>query len=188
MKIPIRIFFAVFVFTASLLLAQNNDDYTKYPGYFGFGSISRFIQGDNVTEVNIDYHLLSMLTGLSQDNKDDLSQLIRGLKLVKVYSFGVKQEDQKELLGKIVEMDKSLTTKNWDRIVKVKDPDEFTFVYIKPTGNDKTVSGIVAVNYERTGKATFVNIVGEINKSDIGKISNKFNLPSLDGKNNRKDK
>jgi hypothetical protein len=186
MKIPIRIFFGVFIFTASLLLAQNSEDYTKYPGYFDFGNIS--FNGDNVTEVNIDYHLLSMLTEHSEDNKDDLSQLVRGLKLIKVYSFGVKQEDRKELLGKIVEMDKNLTTKNWDRIVKVKDPDEFTFVYTKPSGNSKTISGLVAVNYERTGKATFVNIVGELNKSDISKISNKFNLPSLDGKNNRKNK
>ena len=186
MKIPIRIFIAVFIFTATQVLAQNNEDYTKYPGYFDFGNIS--FQGENVTEVNIDYQLLSMLIGHSQDNKDDLSQLIRGLKLIKVYSFVAKQEDQKELLGKIVEMDKSLTAKNWDRIVKVRDPDEFTFVYTKPSGNDKTISGLVAVNYEKTGKATFVNIVGEINKSDISKISNKFNLPSLDGKNKKKDK
>jgi hypothetical protein len=188
MKNPIRIFFAVFLFAASLSLAQNNDDYTKYPGYFSFDNISRFIQGDNVSEVNIDYHLLNLMTGLSGENNDGLSKIIRGLKLIKVYSFEVKYEDQKDLLGKIVEMDKSLTAKNWDRIIKVKDPEEFTFVYIKPSGNDDTISGLVAVNYEKAGKATFVNIVGEINKDDIGKIANKFNLPSFDGKNNKRDK
>ncbi|MGA7720848.1 MAG: DUF4252 domain-containing protein [Ignavibacteriaceae bacterium] len=188
MKNPVKIFLAVFLFAASVSLAQNDDDYSKYPGYFNFGTISRFIKGDNVTEVNIDYHLLNLISGLSQDNNDGLAQIIHNLKLVKVYSFEVKPEDQKELLGKIIEMDESLKDKKWDRIVKVKEPDQFTFVFIKPSGNDKTISGIVAVNYEKSGKATFVNIVGEINNKDIGKVANKFNVPSFEGKDNKKDK
>ena len=188
MRNIIKIFFAIFIFAASVSLAQNDKDYSKDPGYFDFGNLSHFIQGDNVTEVNIDSHLLNMMNGSTGDTNDDLSQLVHGLKLVKVYSFDVKLKEKKELLGKMDEMDESLTSKNWDRIVKVKEPGEYTFVYIKSAGNNKEISGLVVSTFEKDGKATFVNIVGNINMNAIGKLSQKFNIPSLDGIDNKKDK
>jgi hypothetical protein len=187
MKNLIKILFAVFIFAASVSLAQNDGDYTKNPGYFNFGNLSRFIQGENVTEVNIDSHLLSLMNGSTDNNKDDFSQLVHGLKLIKVYSFDVKLDEQKELLSKMNEMDESLVSKNWNRIVKVKEPDEYTFIYIKPAANNKEISGLVVATLEKNGKATFVNIVGNINMNDIGKLSRKFNFPSLDGKDSKKD-
>jgi hypothetical protein len=183
LKNLIKLLFVVFIFAASVSLAQNNEDYTKFPGYFNFGNLSHFIQGNNVTEINIDDHLLSMMNGSTDNNKDDLANILHGLKLVKVYSFDVKLKEQKELLGKMNEMDESLTSKNWNRIVKVKEPDEYTFVYIKPAGNNKEISGLVVATLEKNGKATFVNIVGNINMNAIGKLSRKFNIPSF----NRKD-
>lgn len=187
MKSTIKIFFAVFILAASVSLAQKNDDYSKYPGYFDFGNLSHFIKGDNVTEVNIDSHLLGMMSGSSDKSDDDFSQLIHGLKLIKVYSFDVKANEQKELLNKMNEMDKSLSSNNWDRIVKVKEPGEYTFVYIKPAENSKEISGLVVSTFEKNGEATFVNIVGSINMNAIGKLSHKFNIPSLNGFDNKKD-
>jgi hypothetical protein len=69
----------------------------------------------------------------------------------------------------------------------VKEPDEYTFIYIKPAVNNKEISGLVVATLEKNGKATFVNIVGNINMNDIGKLSRKFNFPSLDGKDSKKD-
>ncbi|MHB8580150.1 MAG: DUF4252 domain-containing protein [Ignavibacteriaceae bacterium] len=186
MKNIINIFFAIFIFAASVSFAQNDKDYSKDPGYFDFGNLSRFIQGDNVTEVNIDSHLLNMMSGSTGNTNDDLSQLVHGLKLVKVYSFDVNLKEKKELLSKMNEMDESLTSKNWDRIVKVKEPGEYTFVYIKSAGNNKEISGLVVSTIEKDGKATFVNIVGNINMNAIGKLSQKFNIPSLDGIDKKK--
>jgi len=187
MKNLTKIFFAIFILTASVSLAQKNDDYSKYPGYFDFGNLSHFIKGDNVTEVNIDSHLLSLMNGSSDKSDDDFSQLVRGLKLVKVYSFSVNTKEQKELLNKMNEMDENLASKNWDRIVKVKEPGEYTFVYIKPSENSKEISGLVVSTFEKDGEATFVNIVGNINMNTIGKLSHKFNIPSLGGLDNKKD-
>ncbi len=186
MKNLIKIFLAVFIFSASIVIAQNDEDYSKYPGYFDFGNLSHFIKGDNVTEVNIDSHLLSMMNGLADSNSNDLSQMVQGLKLIKVYSFDVKTNEKKELLGKMNEMDVNLTSKNWDRIVKMKEPGEYTFVYVKSSPNSKEFSGLVVSTLEKTGKATFVNIVGNINMNALGKLSHKFNFPSLDEKDKLK--
>ncbi|MHB1688072.1 MAG: DUF4252 domain-containing protein [Ignavibacteriaceae bacterium] len=188
MKNLIKIFLTIFISASVVTLAQKKDDYSKYPGYFDFGNLSRFIQGDNVTEVNIDSHLLNMMSESSNNNDDDMSRIVHGLKLVKVYSFDVKSNEKKELLSKMNEMDNDLTSKNWDRIVKVKEPGEYTFVYIKSTGDNKEVSGIVVSTFDRDGKATFVNIVGNINMDAIGKLSEKFNLPSLGGMDKKKEK
>ncbi|HUX61215.1 MAG TPA: DUF4252 domain-containing protein [Ignavibacteriaceae bacterium] len=186
MKNVIKMFVVIFLIAASNSFAQKDDNYSKYPGYFNFGDLSHFIQGDNVTEVNIDSHLLGMMSGSAEDSNDDFSNIVHGLKLVKVYSFDVKMKEQKELLSKMNKMDENLTSNNWNRIVKVKEPGEYTFVYIKPAVNNKEISGLVVATFEKDGKATFVNIVGNINMSDIGKLSHKFNIPSLDGKDNKK--
>ena len=183
MKNLFKLFLVLFIFSATILLAQKDEDYSKYPGYFDFGNLSHFIKGDNVTEVNIDSHLLSMMNGLADSNSNDLSQMVKGLKLIKVYSFDVKNKEKKELLNKMNEMDASLTSKNWNRIVKVKEPGEYTFVYVMSSSNSKEFSGLVVSTMEKTGKATFVNIVGNINMNALGKLSHKFNLPSLEGKN-----
>ena len=53
MKSIIKVMTLVVLFAAVNLFAQNDKDYSKYPGYVDFGNLTKFEKGDNVTEVNI---------------------------------------------------------------------------------------------------------------------------------------
>jgi hypothetical protein len=180
MKSIIKVMTLVVLFAAVNLFAQNDKDYSKYPGYVDFGNLTKFEKGDNVTEVNIEENLLKMVGKMAEGEDNALSEMLSGLKLVKVSSFKTDSSDANAIMSKISEVDKKLTSENWNRIVKAKTSRSYSNVYIKTSPDGKSIQGLAVTNFEKNGKASFVNIVGTINLETIGKLGKKFDIPSLD--------
>ena len=181
---------AILFFAFSInMLAQEKADYSNDPGYVDFGNLSGFLKSNDVTEVNIESYLLRMVSNATQKNDPELSELLKGLKLVKVYSFKVDGNDHKEISAKINQLDNSLSSKNWNRIVKVKSNKENTNIYIKTTPDQNNIVGLVVASLDKKGEAAFVNIVGKIDLDAIGRLGQKFDIPSLnDVKRNKEEK
>jgi len=173
--IPVIMFFA-----AISILAQNKEDYSNDPGYVDFGDLAPIMNSDNMTEVNIESYLLKMVSNMTAKDDPELSSLLQGLKLVKVYSFKVDGKSAREISGKIDQIDNKLSNKDWNRIVKVKSKGENTNVYIKTTPDQKHIVGLVVTSLEKDGEAAFVNIVGKIDMDALGRLGNKFDIPSLE--------
>ncbi|MGE5465522.1 MAG: DUF4252 domain-containing protein [Syntrophothermus sp.] len=160
-------------------------DYKKEPGYIEFGDLTSFESGEKVTEVMLDERLLKLAAGFTHKEDPQLQTLLSGLKLVKVNTFEVSDKNEDGLLNKMKSIDNELTNKKWDRIVKTRDKKENTNVYIK-TNSDNTVVGLVVTTFQRNGEAAFINIVGNIDLESISKLSNNFNIPSLDSIKHKK--
>ena len=174
------------IITASVgLNAQDKANYKNDPGYVDFGNLSEYMKNDNITEVNIESYLLKMVGRATEEKDPELSDLLNGLKLIKVYSFNVVGKDHEEVLAKINQLDKKLEDDNWNRIVRVKSPKDNANVYIKTTKDQNHILGLVVMSLDKKGEAAFVNIVGRINLDAIGKLGNKFNIPSLDSLDNK---
>lgn len=180
MKNIIKIFLVITVLFSITSFAQEKEDYSKEPGYVDFGNLSPFLKGDKVTEINVESYLLKMVSNLTKKDDPELSKMLGGLKLIKVYSFDVNAKDSKDLNTKIDQIDNSLSNKNWDRIVKVKSPQENTNVYIKTTPDQKEIVGLVVTALEKNGKSSFINIVGNIDMDALGRLGEKFDIPALD--------
>ena len=177
MKTLISLFAVIFVLSAASLSAQETD-YSIYPGFANFGDLSGLEDGEMVTEILIEEKLLKMVGKFTKDDPE-LSNLINGLKLIKVNTFEVTPNNEEELMNRAQKIDKDLMTKNWDRIVKTKSRGEVANVYIKTKGDDEFV-GITVVTVDKGGEAAFVNIVGSINMETLGKLGQKFDIPGLD--------
>ena len=111
---------AIFLF-ALTVNAQDDKDYINEPGYVDFGTLTSFYKGDEVTEVFLDEHLLKMMSKLSGENDSEMKILLRGLKLVKVYSFKVPKDSSLKVRSKIGDIDKKLLKEKWYRIIKIKE-------------------------------------------------------------------
>ncbi len=172
---------------------QEKIDYSGQPGYVDFGNLAKFMTGDKVTEINLDANMLKMLSHLGDEDSVGFKSVVGGLKLIRVNSFGINDSNEKEIMQKITSIDQHLSGKNWQRIIKVKDKGEYTNVYILPSSDYEDFLGLVVTSIDNKGKhgngreATFVNIVGKINMSQLGKLGEKFNIPSL-GKTNKEKK
>jgi hypothetical protein len=177
MKKLISLISVLFLFTAANLLGQEQD-YSKYAGYANFGDLSGMEDGEEVTEILIEEKLLRMVSKFTKDDVE-LSDLIGGLKLIKVNTFEVTPSNTEQLMKRAKAIDKDLISKNWDRIVKTKSKGEVANVYIKTKGDDEFI-GLTVVSIDEGGEAAFVNIVGNINMDALGKLGQKFDIPGID--------
>ena len=177
MKNLINIFAVMFLLTLSVVYAQQ-EDYSKEPGYIDFGDVSAFENEDEFVEVIINERLLRMVSKLSKHEDEELANLISGLKLIKVNVLNLTKDNKKLVDDKIKSVEKQLKSKNWERIVTAKSKGDKALVYIKADKDDNIVGLAVTAN-EESGSIAFVNIVGKIDLESIGRLSEKFDIPSL---------
>jgi hypothetical protein len=198
MKKFLGLIFTLVLFTAVTVFPQDKTDYSKYPGYVDFGNISKFMSGDRVTQIELDANLLKMLSKMGGEKNADFQDVVSGLKLIRVNSFGLDAKNEKEVKEKITAIDQSLANKKWQRIIMVKEAGEYTNVYVLPSSDYENFLGLCVTTIDKNGKkghdgpeATFVNIVGNIKMSQIGRLGEKFHIPGLgkaDRKNEKKEK
>ena len=174
---------AVLVFISAVnLFAQDEQDYSQYAGFANFGDLTALEDGEMVTEILIEEKLLRMVAKFTNDDPD-LSNLIGGLKLIKVNTFEVTSSNADQLKDKAKSIDKELMNKKWDRIVKTRSKGEIANVYVKTAGEEEFI-GLTVVAIDEDGEAAFVNIVGNIDMDTLGKLGEKFDIPGIDNIHN----
>jgi len=178
MKTLIKSIIILVIFLAVNISAQEKD-YSKEPGFVNFGDLSSLQDDEEVTEILIEEKLLKMVSKFTDDDPE-LSDLVGGLKLIKVNTFAVTPGNSSDLMKRANSIDKDLMNKKWDRIVKTKSKGNVANVYLKTAGDDDFV-GLTVVTVDEDGEAAFVNIVGSINMDALGKLGKKFDIPGLDG-------
>ena len=178
MKKLINLFAVLFLLSLSFVSAQETD-YSKEPGYIDFGDVSAFENEDQFVEVILNERLLRMVAKLTKGEDEQLSELISGLKLIKVNVLDVNRSNKDKVDAKIKSVEKQLKAKNWERIVTAKSRGNKALVYIKADSDDN-IEGLAVTAYEDDGSVAFVNIVGKIDLETIGRLSEKFDIPSLD--------
>ena len=178
MKNLINLFAFLFILSLSVVSAQETD-YSKEPGYIDFGDVSAFENEDEFVEVRLNERLLRMVAKLSKGEDEQLAALISGLKLIKVNALQVTKDNKKKIDDKVKSVEKQLKAKNWERIVTAKSKGDKALVYIKPDKDDNIV-GLAVTAYEEDGNVAFVNVVGKIDLETIGRLSEKFDIPSLE--------
>ncbi|MFA3783517.1 DUF4252 domain-containing protein [Melioribacteraceae bacterium 4301-Me] len=161
----------------TLTFAQKTD-YTKEPGYFEFGNLPFGEKIEPITEINIEEPLLKMMSNMVNNKDSNFSELIGSIKLIRVSEYELKSLSKEALSNKINTIDKELLNKNWERIVKTKSGKNIVNIYVKPDAN-KGYSGLVITSIDNN-KVSFVNIVGKIDLTTVGKLSEQFNIPSID--------
>jgi|GEM_PF-501411 len=195
---PIKLFFVLFFALSLSILAQQKEDYSKYPGYFDYKEFAPLKNAEPTTEVYLEEPLLKMAAGVVHEKKGDVGNMIGGLKLVRVNEFKIEKSDIPSMENAIESMDKTLQSKNWDRIIRTKTTGNFTNVYVKKGANDEYL-GLTLVSLDKkmgahnagdndnskesvdnSGKVTFVNIVGKIDLSTLGNLSEQLNIPEID--------
>lgn len=184
-------FLMLITFAGANVSAQEKEDYKNDPGYLDLSDMSKFMQGERVTDIELESNMLKMLSKLGGDEKPEFRQLVANLKLIRVNSFGVDESNKNAVMEKINSIDKQLTGRKWERIFKMKNKGENTNIYVLPSGDYENVLGLVVASVDsKRGngrEATFVNIVGKINMEQLGKLGTKFHIPNIGDMKKDKD-
>jgi hypothetical protein len=155
------------------------EDYAKLPGYVDFETMGIFGDTESTIEVFLKGPLLKMVTEAVKSDDPELAVLLSGLKLIRVQVFPMDPERSRSVAKKTDEMAKQLEKKGWEMAVRVREDEEHVYLYLLP-GKDATVAGLVVMAIEDDGEAAFVNIIGDIDPAQIGRIGRTFHIDSLE--------
>jgi len=174
----------IFLFIASAFIwysvpctsAQENEDTKEAPGYVDFENLELFKDIEKKVEVSIKGPLLRFVSKAAEKEDPELSRLLENLKLIKVDVFPMDKTTTSEVESAINRISKELESKNWERMVRVKDAKQRVEIYNQFIGDQ--LSGLVVMSVSND-EAVFVNIIGNIDPAQLGKLGDKFGIPKL---------
>lgn len=154
-------------------------DYSGLPGYVDIQGLGIFTEEDATVEVYLHEQLLGMVAEMARSAEPELSEVLLGLNLVRVQRYRMEDRQLDDVQAKTADMASRLENDDWMRVVRIRERDETVYVYFKL--GEKLVHGVtVMVIEEYEGYATFVNIVGDIDPAQVGRLGRKFNIDALD--------
>jgi hypothetical protein len=173
------ILLVAFSLIGSVVFAQTTEAYKEHPGYVDFGSFEKFQNAAKTVDISIKGPLLNFVSKITAGEDPELSQLLQNLLLIQVNVFSVKEQQIGDVNAIIQNASKTLTSRRWERMVRVQDQGEHVEVYTQ-FGDTGALTGLVVMALGKNQEAVFVNIVGTLDPEQLGKLSAKFNIPKLD--------
>lgn len=166
----------LFVVTGS---AWAQADIESDPGYVNLDEITGWFAREPSIIVNIKGALLDLVAEASRYEDPDLADLLHKLKSVQVRGFNLGYADFREAEQRTNAFAKRLEARGWDTVVLVRDHDDET-VHVHVLVDKGAIAGMmVMVVSSDEDETVFVNIVGEINPEQIGRIGRRFDIDPL---------
>lgn len=161
------------LFLASAASAQDLD---RDAGFIDLASIERSFDSPPRIEVNVRGSLLRLVTEASRREDPGLADVLSRLKAVQVRTWEIDASRQADVERHANDFSRRLARGGWDTVVRVREDGQNIGVFLRETGN--LISGLTIVLVE-SGEATFVNIVGDIDPSEVGMIGRRFNIDGI---------
>jgi len=164
------------------VLAENpKEDVTKHPGYVDFGTVNLFGQKAADVEIYLEQNLISMVAALARGEDPELADMLLKLKQIRVQTFAIEPQQLEQIEKKTQEMSGKFESQGWAPLVKMRDRREGSQTYVYMKWKDDKMQGLVVMNVDsKDDEASFVNLVGEIDPEQLGKLQRKFDIHGLD--------
>lgn len=155
----------------SLPVLAQEDALKAFAGYVDFGELNMMF-GEPTVQISVGQSLLGLVSSLSASDDPETAALFKRLYGVRVNVF-----ETNGMVDGAIDLVKSvsskLNSKGWESVVTVNSPDEQVRIFMMI--NDNQVDGITVMALE-DDEAVFVNIIGNINPEELGKVMNNFDI------------
>lgn len=158
--------------------AQVSSEVRSDPGFLDLNVIESWFDQEANIEVNVQGALLNLVMEASRHEDQDLARMLGKLKGVYVRGYQIDPSKVENIASRTGTLARNLSSRGWETVARVRDDDERVDVFMLT--NQNRIAGLVVmvVDPEET---IFVNIVGEIDPADIGRIGGRFNVPDIPG-------
>lgn len=169
---------AALVLAMAALSPAQAQDVSREAGYVDLSSIERSFASPPKVEVNVRGSLLRLVVEASRREDPGLADVLSRLKAVQVRSWDVEMSQRADIERHAETFTQRLSRGGWETVVRVREVGQNVGVFLRESGD--LISGLTIVVVE-DGEATFVNIVGDIDPSEVGMIGQRFNIDGLTG-------
>ena len=151
------------------------EDPANLPGYVDFQSLGIPSEAEASVEVLLEGSLLSLVCEAAKNHDPEASEFLSQLRAVRVLKYpatGPAKTSGMAVLGQ------RLKAEGWEQIARVEEPEHQALVYVKE--GDGKILGVVAAVVKPGDGTFYVNVVGDIDPAQIGKLGGKFNIPGFE--------
>jgi len=173
-----RIYHCLLVLVLAAGPATAREDIERHPGYVDFGLVTIPEAAATSVEVYLKRPLLRMVSAATRATEPELAEMIDGLDLIRVHAFAVAPEDLPRVGEEIDMLAATVEEGGWERVAHIREQDELVHVYLKSEGDQ--VDGLLVMGFEEGDQAVFVNIVGDIDPAQIGRLGSTLHISPLD--------
>jgi len=162
------------VLLASALLALSHTSYANT----GSVTFTNMAQHYGSPKINLDLsrELILMSALLSGNTDPELQAILRKLDLVKIRVYDTLGRPE-HAMQSIESQTEGLTKENWFRVINRDEEGDITRVFTR--SKDQLIEGVVVMKLERgegSGELAFVNIVGQMDPSEIKRVAENLNF------------
>lgn len=171
---------SLFLLAALLALPARaqRDALADEPGYVDLVEIERWFDRDARIEVNVQGPLLKLVTEAAKYEDPDLAAMLRHIKAIQVRGYDLRPSELEDVEAHARSLGRVLKGRGWDTVARVRDDDERVEMFVKVRG-DAMEGLMVMVLSPGDDETVFVNIVGEIDPEQIGRLGSRFGVSGL---------
>lgn len=159
------------------LRAADPPPVSDLPGYFPLEDLGLFERDDASIEINLSGSLLQLVAGVTRKEEPEFARLIDGLEAVRVRVAPLEDLDLEKVRGNLTRAVEWLEENGWQTIVRVREDDEETYIYIREL--EDSIVGMAILAFEAGGEAAAINIVGKIDVRQLERLGEAFDIPQL---------
>lgn len=157
------------------LPARAQDRLAADPGYLDLRPFDEWFDEAPTLEVNVRGALLDLVAEASRFEDPDLADLLRRLKAVQVRGYALSRDRFDDVAARATDFGHRLETQGWEAVVRSREYHEQVTMYVRLDGD--AIAGMVVMvvdpGYDDT---VFLNIVGDIDPEQVGRLGRKFDL------------
>lgn len=148
------------------------------PGYVDLSQLRMPGDARSSVEVFLKGPVLRLVAAASQQQSPEVAALLSRLQLIRVQGYTVTQADRGAVQEQFAALTRSLVERQWESVAHVRDQDDLVHLLVKASGD--SVSGLMVMSLEKDGEAVFVNIVGNLDPAQLGRIGSTLDIDGLD--------
>lgn len=161
--------------TAAAGRAQKLSD---QPGYVSIEELGIFSREDLSVEINLDGSILRMVAEATRGDDPEFAKVMSGLQAIQVRVFPLEGVKEEMIRGKIERAVRWLEDRGWSSMVRVREKGDESYIYLKKSG--EKIVGLTILAIEAGEEAAMVNIVGQLDPAEIGRLGQSFDIPQLE--------
>jgi len=131
-----------------------------------------------VVGITVEGPMLAFLAEASRAADPELADALGRLKTVRARIYKLEPGDLPAARRQTEQAARKLEGKGWQRVVTLREEGAESYLYFKTDGS--RILGLVALFVSADRQFGFINIAGEVDPVEIGRIARKFNIEVLE--------
>ena len=138
------------------------------------GDLTELGGAEPTVEISLGGAMLGFVSAAARDSEPDLADALGKLRSIRISVFELDPGSVDEARDRANSVSKKLEADDWEPAVVVRSEDTSVRMYMKTVGSK--VAGMAVMVIEPGSDAVFMNIVGEIDPTQLGQVASRFGV------------